>query len=132
MRIALITFVVVAALGLAFVFFVPRGSEALPPAPATTTTPTLYVSDSYSKGTHTIKGAFSVPTPCTSVSAEATVIAGIASTSPDTIAIAVSAPPDTGICVQMVATSTFSVSATAGKGAVITASVNGVVAHVVE
>src|SRR3989344_2336892 len=127
LRIALAVFISIAALIAAFAFFIPhtnQGSEepsAIAPSPIT---PEVTLKDSYTKGSHTIAGSILAPTPCTSVTALATVASG----TPQTISIEVLMPPDTGICIQQASSISFAVSARAEVHAVLEASVNGVTA----
>ncbi|MDO8623783.1 MAG: hypothetical protein Q7R54_00275 [bacterium] len=128
LRIALSVFFGVAILIGGFAFFIPhanRGGEEAPASPVSTSvTPAVTISDSYRKGTHALTGSILAPTPCTSVSA----IASVASSTPESILVAISMPPDTGICLQQATAISFTVSALAGADATIQTLVNGVLA----
>ena len=127
-RIGFAVFVVVLATGL--VFFAVRTSEehapvetqTLPPGP-----PQVTLSSTFRRGTHSLRGTFSVPTACHTIEASVTVETGA---TPDIIRIDISAPPDNGPCLMLPAEKTFSLSASAEENAIIEASVNGVPAEI--
>ena len=128
-RIGFAAFVIVVAIGLAFSAI--RTSEepvtpieTLAPEPAP---PQVTLSSVFRRGTHSIKGAITVPTPCHN--AEASVAVDTEAT-PDIIRIEVLAPPDLGPCLMMPGEKTFSLSASAEESAVIEARVNGVPADI--
>jgi len=127
-RIGFAVFVVVLAAGLAF--FAVRTSEE--PAPIETPIlspepPQVTLSSTFRRGTHSIKGIFSVPTICHVVEASVSVDTEAV---PDVIHVDISAPPDGGPCLMLPAEKTFSLSASAEEGALIEASVNGVPAEI--
>ncbi|HQU07837.1 MAG: hypothetical protein B7X04_01135 [Parcubacteria group bacterium 21-54-25] len=99
------------------------------PISAATSTPPVVtlvsLTDTYRRGTHTISGAVTVPTPCYAPVAQTTLVP---STTPPEIRLDLSVPIDTGICLQLPATTTFSVAQSAARDAVIAAYVNGVFA----
>ena len=108
-------------------FFAVRTGKESPPKFTNTkevVIPTVTLKDSYKKGTHTYAGSLSVPTPCHTVSATIAVTPG----TPDAVRIDVTAPPDEGMCVQLVTTKTFSLTAKAGSDATVGVYVNGTLA----
>ncbi len=120
---AVIAFVLV----LAFVLTAPhardlggRAASALP-API----PTVAVHDVYKKGTHTLTVQVPLPDACTSVTGQTSVVPAAASSSTDTIQIALDMPADSGICLQLPQTTTLSLTAAAGAHANIVATING-------
>ena len=126
-RIGIIVFAVILIAGITF-FAVRTGREEAPKFDTKTETPTPVVTlkDSYKKGVHTYTGTYTVATPCHTISATATVAVG----TPDVVTIAITAPADEGMCVQVIATKTFTVTATAGKDAKVEVQVNGVPATI--
>ncbi|VAW32632.1 hypothetical protein MNBD_CPR01-290 [hydrothermal vent metagenome] len=92
-----------------------------------TTTPAISVlvslKDIYHRGIHTITGAVVTPTPCYTVDAETKMVP---STTPPVIRLDLSIPPDTGRCLQLSATTTFSVKQKAKKDARLSTYINGV------
>jgi hypothetical protein len=125
LRIALAVFVAVVIIIAAFAFFTPhanRGGEQAPSASIVQKpVPDVSLSDSYKKGMHTISGSIMAPTPCTSVTADASVASG----TPAVISVTISMPSDAGICLQQATVVPFKVSAAAGADAIIAAYVNG-------
>ena len=129
MRTVIIRAGVLLLAALAYFLFVPHAKEL--PAPAQQSAapaPAVYIHDAYSKGVHTLRGAVQVKNPCTTISAQ-TSLSG-ASTSPS-IAVAISSTPDDGVCLQLFATSTFTLTVPAPRSASITATFNGAEAAVV-
>ena len=127
-RIGFAVFVV--ALGAGLVFFAVRTSEEPAPAEAPAISPEppqVILSSTFRRGTHSITGAFSVPTACHAIEASVTVDT---EADPDIIRISISAPPDGGPCLMLPAEKTFLLSASAEENAVIEASVNGVPAEI--
>ncbi|HEX8946971.1 MAG TPA: hypothetical protein VF829_02030 [Candidatus Paceibacterota bacterium] len=94
---------------------------------ATTTVPVSIASltDSYRRGTHTVSGALVLPNACYTFDASASLAP---STTPQVIRVDISVPPDSGRCLALPATSTFSVTQAADQNAVITTYINGVLA----
>lgn len=88
--------------------------------------PTITLHDVFKKGVHTITGSITTPNACTTVIANATVVGSATST--QKILLAISAPVDTGICLQEPTRIKFSATANASAGALIQATVNGVTA----
>ena len=79
-------------------------------------------SHSYRRGKYTLSGAIVVPTPCYSASATASIVS---STTPAIIRLDVTVPTDTGRCLQLSATTTFSVTQRATKNATVKVYING-------
>jgi len=88
--------------------------------------PEVVLRDTFKKGVHTITGTVDAPNACTSVSAEAT-LQGDASTT-ESIAVDISMPSDTGICLQIPTPTAFQATLTAPAELPITVTVNGVLA----
>lgn len=129
MRTILISALVLLVAAVVYFLYVPHTKDAaVVPTKSASSSAIVFVHDSYSKGVHTLRGAVQIPTPCTTIAAQ-TSVSG-ASTSPN-IAIAVLLNPDDGICLQVLATSTFTLTASAPKTVTITATVNGEDATVV-
>ena len=91
-----------------------------------TGTPTVAVRDSFKKGLHTITGSIQVPNACTLITAQASLL-GDAS-SPNGIALELSYPMDSGICLQTETKATFQTSISAPAGLPLVVTVNGVAA----
>ncbi len=95
---------------------------------ATSTQNTIRVvslSHSYKRGVYTIQGSITVPNICYAVSTHTSLIP---STTPQRIRLILSVPNDTGRCLQLVATTTFSVTQRAKKNASVEVYLNGVLA----
>jgi len=125
----------IAVIVVAFTLFVLHitGSphEAVPvAAPAFAPITDVTVSDSYSSktGLHTVKGSGTVPTACTSLTASSTVVAAADASSTATIRIDLSAPTDTGMCLELPTKKTFTFSIKAAKDAGVTVYANGALA----
>jgi len=92
---------------------------------ATSTAPLIIklvsFSHSYRYGKYTLSGALTVPTVCYIASAKSSLVP---STTPQRIRLDVTVPIDTGRCLQLPATTTFSTQQRAGKGATIRVYVN--------
>lgn len=134
-RIYLIAGVIAAVLIAGFALSVPHLHDAaLPPAStaAASATPVVYLHDAYKKGTHMISGKVLAADPCVAVTASASVLPGASSSTPATILVGLDMPPDTGICLAEPATTTFSVTASAGRDAALAASINGTDASTTE
>ncbi len=103
----------------------PDGARSTEVSVATTTSPVIRLvslKDSYRRRVHTVSGALVVPTPCYTVDAETKLVP---STTPQVIRLDLSVPPDTGRCLELSATTTFSVKQKAKKDAVIVTYLNG-------
>lgn len=128
MRIWSAAIIIAAVLIIGFALSVPHvrdlGGKAAS-APEASATPMVFIHDAYKKGTHTITAKILVPDACTTVSGAANVISSAASGTPDTIALALDMPPDSGICLEEPATTTLSFTVSAGTGTPISATING-------
>ncbi len=132
MRVWTILGVFLGVLIIAFGIFVLRITESevpdeAPAAPSAAPITDIHFLDSYRKGTHSINGSATVPTACTTLNASSTVYAATASSS-DVLRVDLSAPADTGICLELPTKQTFSVSDDASADAVIEIYANGVLA----
>ncbi len=127
MRTATAAIIILLVLVIGFVLSVRHTYDAPSETPVATgaVVPAVEYHDKYSKGTHTISGTVVAPTACSSVSADATVVESEASSSPETIQVALTMPADSGICLTTATEIHFSVSAEAGADAMITVLVNG-------
>jgi hypothetical protein len=115
---------------LGFALSVPHLREVAAPGQvaetlAASATPMVYLHDAYKKGVHTISGKVAAADPCVAVTASASVVPAATSSSPAIILVSLDMPPDTGVCLAEPATTTFSVTVSAGAGAVLAASING-------
>lgn len=129
MKRLLIIAVVLVALGVLSIFiFTPRlpdGTHAVVQVTATSTPVVITLvslHDSYRRGKHTITGALTVPTPCYVVTAQSSLVP---STTPPVIRLNLAVPADTGRCLLLRATTTFSVVQKATRSALVKAYVNG-------
>ncbi len=88
--------------------------------------PSVALRDTYKKGTHAITGSIVVPDACTTP----TVIASLqgATSTTESILIAVSFPLDTDICLETQTAVSFKTTLVAPAGLPITATVNGTLA----
>lgn len=81
--------------------------------------PTVYLHDVYKKGTHTITAKVAAPNSCT-------IISGVASAADaSNIVIALDMPIDSGICLEVPATTTLSFAVAASADALLSATING-------
>ncbi|MFZ1987520.1 MAG: hypothetical protein WAV21_00600 [Minisyncoccia bacterium] len=113
----------------AFFVFVFRTGEDVPlekdteiSAPVMTD---LTFTHTYKTGTHTIRGAVTVPTRCITVAAKAIVDA---SSTPENIRLDLTAPSETGVCLRLPTNASFSVTAQANEDATLSIFENGVLA----
>src|SRR6185369_11548792 len=114
-----------------FILSVPHTRDVQEPqgnGSATAPTPIVKVHDVYRKGTHTITGTVQAPNPCTTLSTNAALSGDASST--QSIALTLTMPEDTGICVQQAVSLSFSATIAAPADTPISASVNGVPATV--
>ena len=79
--------------------------------------------DSYKKNLHKLTGSLLLPNPCTAFTATATTT-GTASTS-QVIAIDIEVAPDTGVCLQIPKTGSFTLSANGPANLPFDVTVNG-------
>ncbi len=99
----------------------------LPQKQIATSTPTLAIkltsfSHSYRRGKYTFDGAITVPTVCYIASAKSALVP---STTPTLIRLTVTVPTDTGRCLQLPATTTFSIAQHSDKNATVRVYLNG-------
>jgi hypothetical protein len=85
--------------------------------------PTVALHDSFKKGIHTITGSLSAPDACVIVTADATISGNASST--ERIQLAISMPPDVGVCLQLPTVVDFSIAIPAPAHLPISATVNG-------
>ena len=88
--------------------------------------PVVALQDSFKKNQHTITGSIIAPNACTIVTATATVSGSASST--QSILVALSMPPDTGICLQLPTPVDFKTTVSAPAGLPLIATVNGITA----
>lgn len=86
-----------------------------------TSTPVVIVHDTFKKGLHTITGSLEAPNACSIISATAT-------TTEESIRVAISVQTDSQRCLQLPARKDFSTTVVAPPRLPITATVNGVLA----
>lgn len=84
--------------------------------------PTVSLQDSFKKGVRTITGSVKAPDACATVEARAFLEA---SSTPPSIALALTMAPTSGICLRVPSYATFSVTVSAPKDAPIIATLNG-------
>jgi len=130
LRIALIVFGGIVVLIVAFALFIPRANRVGEVAPKSdqtaSSTPSVMIHDTIANGIHTISGSVLLPNPCTTLSASAEV----ATDTPQVITVLLSAPHDSGVCLEVPTSEIFSVTAAASTTASIEATVNGVPAEI--
>lgn len=85
--------------------------------------PSVTLRDSFKKGTHTISGTVVAPTPCTTLSTQASLITSASDT--PSIMVAIQMPEDSGICLNRPVALPFSASIAAPAHTPITVTVNG-------
>lgn len=122
--------IIAAVLIIGFVLSVPRVRDLGGKSPVDTSTPyspVVYVHDVYTskKGTHAITAKISLPDACTTISGEASAAPGASASSTDVITLALDMPDTSGVCLEEPATTTLTFNVSAGKGAVVTATING-------
>lgn len=88
--------------------------------------PVVTLQDSFKNNLHTIIGTVTAPNACTIVTANATVSGDASST--QSILVALSMPPDTGICLQLPTPVDFKTTVTAPAHLPFVVTVNGVIA----
>lgn len=89
----------------------------------TESVPFVILRDSFKKGVHTISGSVEAPNACTSISASAARI-GDASNK-ESILVAISMPPDSGICLQVPTRTSFKTTVEAPENLPVSATING-------
>lgn len=109
------------------VFFLPTAQAPEPQSVTSTSTPTSLptpptFTHTFKKGTHTLIGTLTLPTPCYQV-AESVEIDDTAT--PEQVTVAITTSTDDGLCVQVIDERLVEVSFDASADAVITATLNG-------
>ncbi|HUY62840.1 MAG TPA: hypothetical protein VMV50_03610 [Candidatus Paceibacterota bacterium] len=112
-------------------FFIsaPHASEVAQvaqPQAAAATAPVVTLHDAYRRGAHTITGSLMAPDACMIATATSTLV-GSASTS-ESIAVSISMPADSGVCLELPTKAVFSTTIAAPAGLPISATVNGAAA----
>ena len=95
-------------------------------AEASSTEPVVTLQDVYRKGVHTLSGTLQAPDACTFATASATLIG--ATSSSQSIVLAISMPADVGVCLQLPQPTAFSTTLSAPQGLPIAVTVNGATA----
>ncbi len=117
--------IIAAVILVAFAFSVPHTrdipAQTLSEAPAGVPAVTLH--DSFKKGVHTISGSVETPNACTEVSVSASLIGSASST--QGILVAISMPPDTGVCLQVPSYAKFETTLSAPASLPLSVTVNG-------
>lgn len=125
-RLAIAAGIVIAIVFGGFLISAPRAREARETTTintkdeATTTAP-VSVKDVYKKGVHTLSGTVTAPDACASVSASAVFASGN-----QAIALNISMPPPTGVCLTIPTDIPFRAVVTAPEDTPIAVFVNGV------
>ena len=112
-----------------FVLSVPHTSDVLEAhtLKSAVNIPSVMLRDTFKKGLHTITGSVEVPNACTTVSAEARIINGEAS-STESILVAITMPTEEGTCLQLPQRAAFQTTISAAADVPITATINGMTA----
>ena len=100
------------------------GASVLPIAE--TAQSAVSIKDTFKKGVHTISGSLVVPDACTTPIVD--VVVGGDSSDPQSIIVDLAYPEDTGVCLQMPTSVSFSTNVTAPEGLPILVMVNGTIA----
>ena len=118
---AIIAVVIIAG----FMFSVPHTSEVArtPTVAETASAPAVTLHDAFKKNTHTITGSLLAPSACTTVTARAVTIGGASTT--ESIRIIVSMTKNTGVCLQLQTSESFSTTIVAPAHLPFSAIVNG-------
>lgn len=101
-----------------------RDATVAQSAAATTTMPTVALTDAYAQGTHTLSGTVMAPDACSNVLALAT----YASTTGQGIELALTLTPATGVCLALPTAVAFKTTVEAPSGTAIETRLNGVLA----
>jgi hypothetical protein len=122
--------IIAAIILIGFVIFTPHTrdlpSAASIAAAGEASVPAVTLSDAYRKGVHTLSGSLVAPTACTEASAQAATTTD--ATGAAEIAVAITMPQDSGVCLELPTTLTFSASVAAPAGLPIVVTVNGALA----
>ena len=124
-RLLVASAIIALLLVIGFALSVPHTRDVIqtPASPQeTASVPSVKLRDTFKKGLHTITGTIETPNACTAVSAVAS-LTGASST--PSILVAISVPKDAGVCLQVPAVATFSMTIVAPVHLPITATVNG-------
>ncbi len=125
-RLWLAATIIALALIIGFVLSVPRtrdvGDTALPRS-VDVSVPSVALRDSFKKGVHTITGSIEAPNACTVVSANALFLNEASST--ESILLEISLPEDSGVCLQIPTSISFSAAVNAPADLPIAVTVNG-------
>lgn len=110
---------------LGFMLSVPHTRElAVPQQPKSqSSVPAIAINDSFKKGVHTISGTIMAPDACATVTAQATLVGDASST--QSIALALTVPDTTGVCLEIPTSVPFTATLTAPKNLPISISFNG-------
>ncbi len=120
--------IIAAVVLVGFALSVPHTRDVphAPTAATASTTPAVTLHDAYRRGMHTLTGTILAPDACSVVSADATLV-GDASSS-QSIALAISMPPDSGVCLILPTVMSFSATLSAPAQLPVTVTVNGAAA----
>ncbi|MEK7157288.1 MAG: hypothetical protein AAB709_01915 [Patescibacteria group bacterium] len=130
-RLWVATGIIAVVILIGFVLSVPHTRDVADNLPVDTTivnVPTVVLRDVFRKGTHTITGSIEAPTPCSAISADATLGGGTEETDSDRILLEISLPKDEGVCLQRNTMMKFSTTVIAPGGLPISVKVNGTIA----
>lgn len=121
-----VVFIIIIIIGI-LVFSKHLKDSPLPTTKVATSTPVALIklasfSSAYRRGKYTLSGKIIVPTVCYTASATASLVP---STTPQLIRVNINVPIDTGTCLQLPATTTFSVIQKVAKNAVAHVYLNG-------
>ena len=110
-----------------FMLFVPRAneSEEEPAISQHQEPPTVSLANTYAEGTRTLSGTLMVPTACSTLDASA-------SLEGNAVALSLSVPDISGVCLEIPEERSFSVSLEAPEDASIAVFVNGEAVEVLE
>ena len=125
-RLWLAATIIALALIIGFVLSVPRTrdvGETVPPRSAETIAPSVALRDSFKKSVHTITGSIEAPNACAIVSANATFLNEASST--ESILLEISLQEDSGVCLQIPTSMSFSATVNAPADLPIAVTVNG-------
>ena len=126
MRLLASSAIIVIVILITFALSVPHTRDAKVDSvllPETELVPSVTIRDSFKKGVHTISGSVEAPNACASVSASSTIAGNASST--QSILVAISLDPDSGICLQVPARIHFQTTVSAPADLPISATVNG-------
>ena len=124
-RLWIIATIIAGIILVSFALSVPhtRDVAETPAAQRAPSVPSVSLHDAFKKGLHTITGSIKAPTPCTSLSADATF--NDASSTTANIIVKITMPEDSGVCLQQSTDLTFSATVAAPADTPITVLING-------